>query len=571
MSRGTFNALMRRGFDLETANRLERAGYTLNSLKSLDEHRLRTLNISEELLQAILRESRPPIPSKILNKVLYESRMTCCVCRDRSQGIIVHHIHEFSDSRSHAEDNLVVLCLNHHGEAHTKRELQLNLTPERLREFKARWLKDVKQYDSRESLSANSEYSYETIKQISEAVHHSMSFHTSSNIPKFSLRAEELPDGRISRALTKENSSEIIWELIQFPGDGYPIQSIATDEQIIISNFGDSCLLFYDFNDKEFITVNLDSYEAGNLASLSEKKKFGKSPVIRKYPPGDILLVDNKLFVGQIFSEYLVVIDLNSKEIIKRISVGGEGELTYCYRNKLIYFASNNLGIFFIIDPASYRFKAIPYPEPSLHIGTIFCHPETGLLYIGLHRTKTRDVGRQYGEEPDEANCFIATYDPLEGKYISHIELEVDEEDRLERCWTSSMAYDCHKKLLYIGMLGSPKNIYIFDTEKQQIVDFIKASPNSKNKKDYVDSLSLAFYQDYLLSINRSNYELAVIDRNTLQHLVTVPLGGTGNGPQHIYVLDDQAYISHSEYAGIIHIDLHSLLKLIPQQDLKTA
>ena len=133
------------------------------------------------------------------------------------------------------------------------------------------------------------------------------------------------------------------------------------------------------------------------------------------------------------------------------------------------------------------------------------------------------------------------------------------------------MVYDCHRKLLYIGMLGSPKNIYIFDTEKKQIVDFIKASPNSKNKNDHVDSLSLAFYQDYLLSINRSNYELAVIDRNTLQHFVAVPLGGTGNGPRHIYVLDDQAYISHSEYAGIIHIDLPRLLKLIPQQDLKTA
>lgn len=302
--------------------------------------------------------------------------MTCCVCRDRSQGIIVHHIDEFSDSRSHAEDNLVVLCLNHHGEAHTKRELQLNLTPERLRKLKARWLKDVKQYDIREALNGNSEYSYETIKQISEAVHHSISFHASSNTPKFSLRAEELPDGRISRVLTKENSNEIIWELIQFPVDGYPIQSIATNGKIIISNFGDSCLLFYNLNNKEFINVNLDSYEAGNLASLSEKKKFGKSPVIRKYPPGDILLVDNKLFVGQIFSEYLVVIDLNSREIIKRISVGGEGKFAYCHRNKVIYFSSNNLGKFFISDPVSYRFKAIHYPEPSLHIGTTFCHPE---------------------------------------------------------------------------------------------------------------------------------------------------------------------------------------------------
>src|ERR671932_784582 len=103
MGTRTLNALMKRGFDSETAHRLEKAGYTVNSLKSLDEHKLRKLNITEELIQTILRESRPPIPSETLNKVLYENRMTCCVCRDRSQGIIVHHIHEFSDSRSHAE------------------------------------------------------------------------------------------------------------------------------------------------------------------------------------------------------------------------------------------------------------------------------------------------------------------------------------------------------------------------------------------------------------------------------------------------------------------------------------
>jgi hypothetical protein len=70
-----------------------------------------------------------------VNKVLDESRWTCCVCRrDISLGIIVHHIEEYSDSRSHVEDNLVVLCLNHHGEAHTTRELQLNLNRERLRQ-----------------------------------------------------------------------------------------------------------------------------------------------------------------------------------------------------------------------------------------------------------------------------------------------------------------------------------------------------------------------------------------------------------------------------------------------------
>ena len=69
---------------------------------------------------------------------------------------------------------------------------------------------------------------------------------------------------------------------------------------------------------------------------------------------------------------------------------------------------------------------------------------------------------------------------------------------------------------------------------------------------------------------NHCNYELAVIDRHTLKYIFSVPLGGVGNGPRHIYVLNDQAYISYWEYAGIIHIDLHELTKLISQQSSKT-
>jgi hypothetical protein len=166
----TVNALIARGFDSETAYRLKQAGYTLNSLKILDENELRFLKIREELIDIILRKKRPPIPQETLNKVLFESRWTCCVCRNKKKGIIVHHIHEYSESRNHAEDNLVVLCLDAHGEAHTKRELQLNLTPERLRELKKQWLEKVKQLDNCEALSANPEYSYQSINQIADSV-----------------------------------------------------------------------------------------------------------------------------------------------------------------------------------------------------------------------------------------------------------------------------------------------------------------------------------------------------------------------------------------------------------------
>ena len=63
MGQKTFNALMERGFDSETANHLEKAGYTLNDLKKRDENDLRSLNIRQELIDIILREKRPPIPS----------------------------------------------------------------------------------------------------------------------------------------------------------------------------------------------------------------------------------------------------------------------------------------------------------------------------------------------------------------------------------------------------------------------------------------------------------------------------------------------------------------------------
>jgi hypothetical protein len=164
------NALIALGFDSETANRLKQAGYPLNLLENLKKNELRSLKIREELIDRILWKKRPPIPPQTLNKVLYESCMTCCICRDKNQAVIVHHIEKYSESHSHDEDNLVVLCPNHHGEAHTKRELQQNLTPERLCDFKERWLDWVNQPGNREALSANPEYSYQSINQIADSV-----------------------------------------------------------------------------------------------------------------------------------------------------------------------------------------------------------------------------------------------------------------------------------------------------------------------------------------------------------------------------------------------------------------
>lgn len=83
--------------------------------------------------------SRRPIPPTLKNKLFYDARFVCSVCQ--SKGLQIHHIDK--DSSNNDESNLIVLCISHHNEAHTMRELTANLTPDRLRSFKAKWLAEV--------------------------------------------------------------------------------------------------------------------------------------------------------------------------------------------------------------------------------------------------------------------------------------------------------------------------------------------------------------------------------------------------------------------------------------------
>ncbi|WP_066044497.1 HNH endonuclease signature motif containing protein [Bathymodiolus septemdierum thioautotrophic gill symbiont] len=67
--------------------------------------------------------ARPKIPKAIENRLLYESAYACVVCQ--SDGCHIHHIDQ--DHSNNKENNLVVLCIKHHDEAHTKRQLSKNL------------------------------------------------------------------------------------------------------------------------------------------------------------------------------------------------------------------------------------------------------------------------------------------------------------------------------------------------------------------------------------------------------------------------------------------------------------
>ena len=72
---------------------------------------------------------------------MYESAFSCAVCAKK--GDHIHHIDK--NNSNNVFDSLILLCQMHHDEAHTKRELSQNLTPDRLKDFRSTWYETVRE------------------------------------------------------------------------------------------------------------------------------------------------------------------------------------------------------------------------------------------------------------------------------------------------------------------------------------------------------------------------------------------------------------------------------------------
>lgn len=72
-------------------------------------------------------------------QILFESDMTCCVCRIKEgRPVQIHHI-DLDHANNH-RDNKAVLCLHcHHGLAHTDVQFGRNLDPDMVRLYDANW------------------------------------------------------------------------------------------------------------------------------------------------------------------------------------------------------------------------------------------------------------------------------------------------------------------------------------------------------------------------------------------------------------------------------------------------
>jgi len=143
------NAWVGHGLNLFAATSLVDAGKTVSKVKKLKHEEMASLGLSDSVISSLNKTGRPPIPTEVVHRLFVKSKMTCSFCHEISKNITIHHIAQYASSKDHSEENLIVLCLNCHGEAHTTRDLGKNLTSEALIAMKDDWEKKVAEADSR--------------------------------------------------------------------------------------------------------------------------------------------------------------------------------------------------------------------------------------------------------------------------------------------------------------------------------------------------------------------------------------------------------------------------------------
>ncbi|MFB0533400.1 MAG: HNH endonuclease signature motif containing protein [Anaerolineae bacterium] len=84
-----------------------------------------------------MAKRRKKIPRNIEAEILFLNDKTCCICRDSTKGVQIHHI----DGNPNNNDlsNLAVVCTEHHDEIHKSGRITKGISPTLLRKYKRSW------------------------------------------------------------------------------------------------------------------------------------------------------------------------------------------------------------------------------------------------------------------------------------------------------------------------------------------------------------------------------------------------------------------------------------------------
>jgi hypothetical protein len=137
------------GVSEDIADRLVTAGYTASKVQPASKKDFDKILNSDEVDDLFLKVKRQPIPDDIYERLVKETELHCCFCWNiiEEKPVIIHHIDEYNQTQDNSFNNLIVLCLNHHGEVHTKREIsQQNFSKIRLLSQKEKWIEALIEY-----------------------------------------------------------------------------------------------------------------------------------------------------------------------------------------------------------------------------------------------------------------------------------------------------------------------------------------------------------------------------------------------------------------------------------------
>jgi hypothetical protein len=84
-----------------------------------------------------MTKRRKQIPVKNEVEILFKNDRTCCICKDKSKGVQIHHIDENPSNNS--LDNLSVVCTYDHDEIHKKGGVTKGISQGLLKKYKYSW------------------------------------------------------------------------------------------------------------------------------------------------------------------------------------------------------------------------------------------------------------------------------------------------------------------------------------------------------------------------------------------------------------------------------------------------
>jgi hypothetical protein len=330
-----------------------------------------------------------------------------------------------------------------------------------------------------------------------------------------------------------------------FPEGDQPRQAIVKDDMVFVANWGRGNVAIVDPKSKTIeATIALDKYE---------RRTADGNAVVDRHPPGWMTVAGGKIFLGQVFGSDLVVIDIATQSIVKRIPVAGGGEGAVCASvdGKTAFFASNRAHVLFSIDTRTYEVESFPFPDGGRGCLCVLAHPTRPLVYLGIQRRTARN-----GSSPFRSgNSFLTTFDLEKRAYSSSLSLT----DENHEDWGMPMhlLFDSEQRILQVGMFQSRLGLVSVDETGSRVLGTRRFEPNSHNPDfDWVDPIAQAIHGDHLLTINRNNRELVILNRRSLSSERSVYLGEAPNGPTHLEVFGNDAIVCYPGRGGLLFIPL---------------